>query len=152
MKNNLLYSLLALLCITGLLTGCKKDKESDYDKKVALITSKPWKVTFRGFDANKDGVLDPNDYLENTIAGVDCLLDDNYTFKTNGDYTNDGYNNEAGSGCGVGPYTSHWELDANGEDFVFDQSEGKLVTLDETTLQFYIILEDGDKHFIIFKR
>ena len=153
MKSNFLRSLLALLCITGILTGCKKDKESDHDKKVKLITAKPWKITFLGSDANGDGTLDPNDLDENIIWGLDCMMDDNYTFKTDGSYTNDGYNNEAGGGCGIGSYTSTWELNANGVDFSYSMwDEGKLVTLNDSTLQFYVILDDGSKSFSIFKR
>ncbi|NII24955.1 hypothetical protein HB364_07690 [Pseudoflavitalea sp. X16] len=152
MKNNFVRSLLALLCITGMLTGCKKEKESDYDKKVKLITSKTWKITFRGSDANGDGTLDPNDLDENILWGIDCMFDDIYTFKTNGEYTYVTYNNE-NTNCGVGSYTSHWELNANGQDFVLNTlEEGKLVTLNDTTLQFYVLQEDGSKHFYIFKR
>lgn len=151
LKNNLFRSLLALLCIAGMLTGCKKEKESDYDKKVKLITSKPWNIIFYGSDANGDGTLDPNDLDENIIWGIDCMMNDPYTFTTNGKYTYDSYNNE-NTNCGVGSYTSDWKLDANGEDFTFNTLEkGKLVILNDSTMQFYVLLEDGSKSFRIFK-
>jgi hypothetical protein len=56
------------------------------------------------------------------------------------------------NGRGTGSYTSTWQLSSNGTDFNFDGIAGKLLTLNDHTFQFKLMLDDSSETVLIFKR
>jgi hypothetical protein len=129
--------------------SCKKDKNKDPQQtKIEQITNRPWRIAFRGYDNNHDGVYKEDDYTENYLA--ECQLDDDFIFDANGTYTVNPNTNT--NGCGTGSYTSIWQLSSNGTDFSFDGMAGKLVTLNDHTFQFKLMEQDGSENVLIFKR
>jgi hypothetical protein len=129
--------------------SCKKEKTQDPQKtKIDLITNRPWKIVFRGYDFNKDGVYKEDDYMENFLA--ECQLDDDFIFAANGTYTV--HPNTNTNGCGTGSYTSTWQLSSNGTDFSFDVMAGKLMVLNDNNFQFKLMEADGSENVLIFRR
>lgn len=145
MKNYLFRSLPVCLLLATVLVACKKD-DNNSKQPVTLLTQKAWKPVFVGFDHNNDGVLN-EDFSENSLA--ECQLDDTYVFATNGTFMIYGNANTNGCGSDGGPY--NWKLAANGVDLDYSGEQAKIVTLNETTLKFYITNEEDEKAYYVFK-
>lgn len=145
-RPGLLFILLTMLAI-----ACKKNDDTPTlrQKNLNLIMNKNWVPVFYGYDFNDDGVHDRS-IMGGENALADCQMDDHYVFMT--DSTFDILPNQVTNGCGTGGGPFSWGLGANGIDFDYPPYAGEVVTLTDSTFQFYILNEESEKLYFEFER
>lgn len=153
MKNTLTFGGLLLVTVITIVTACKKDgapKPTAYEKNIALITDRNWKIVFNGYDNNNDGILDYDYHSGNENSLADCLVDDDWEFRKDNTF----YMRMLGetNGCGDvdgGPFP--WELSKDSKTFNYGGDLWQVIILTDKVFRFSRTV-NGEVMFTEFKR
>ena len=121
--------LIAIWCITGTLSGCKKDKH-DNKTTMDLLTQTKWIFTAIGLDMNGNKIIDAS---ENVMP--DCVKDNSFLFRK--DET--GMHEENAIVCpgGQGTTSFTWLLTENETRIDFGTASFEIMKLTETDLVLF---------------
>lgn len=151
MKNMLVCISILLVATITLTTACKKDKKTQtaYQKNLQLIVDKNWKITFNGFDANNDGILDYDFHFGNENSMADCMIDDHYIFKADSTMYIKALGETNGCGSDGGPF--NWCLTKDGKKVFYANDTSEIIVLNDTMFRFKVTV-DGEQLYTEFRR